>query len=62
MLSDGGLNPPPVSSCRLSVRFILLFIWAKNELLMAVGDPLRNDPRFEKLAAWPAPKTTDKTR
>jgi hypothetical protein len=31
---------------------ILLFIWGKNEPLMAaVGDPLRNDPRFEKLAA-----------
>jgi len=39
---------------------ILLFIWGKNELLMAVGDPLRNDPRFEKLAASPAPRATDK--
>jgi hypothetical protein len=24
---------------------------------MAVGGPLRNDPRFEKLAAWTAPKS-----
>jgi hypothetical protein len=30
---------------------ILLFIWGKMNPLMAVGDPLRNDPRFEKLAA-----------
>jgi hypothetical protein len=27
---------------------------------MAVGDPIRNDPRFEKLAASPALKATDK--
>jgi len=27
---------------------------------MAVGDPLRNDLRFEKLAAGTAPKATDK--
>jgi hypothetical protein len=39
---------------------ILLFILGQNEPLMAVGDPLRNDPRFEKLAASPAPKATDK--
>jgi hypothetical protein len=38
---------------------ILLFIWGKNESLMAVGDPVRNDLPFEKLAAWFAPKATD---
>jgi hypothetical protein len=32
----------------------------QNESLMAVGDPLRNNPRFEELAASPAPKATDK--
>jgi hypothetical protein len=36
---------------------ILLFNLGQNEPLMAVGDPLRNNPRSEKLAASPAPKS-----
>ena len=36
---------------------ILLFVLGQNEPLMAVGDPLRNNPRSEKLAASTAPES-----